>query len=41
MIRKRCEEKVTKSVDVGALNLWGHFKDGVLEACVEVCGNKK
>ena len=27
-IRKRFEEKVTKLVDVGVPNLWGHFKDG-------------
>ena len=29
-IRKCLDEKVTKLVDVGASNLWGHFKDGVL-----------
>ena len=40
-IRKRFEEKVTKFVDVGATNLWGHFKDGVLKACNEVCGRKR
>ena len=28
-IRMRFEEKVTKLVDGGAPNLWGHFKDGV------------
>ena len=39
-IRKRFEEKVIKLVDVGAPNLWGHFKDGSLMACVEVCGKK-
>ena len=22
-------------------NLWGHFKDGVLRACDEVCGKKR
>ena len=37
-IRKRFDEKVTKLVDVGASNLWGHFKDGILGACDEVCG---
>ena len=36
----RFEEKVTKLVDVGVPNLWGHFKDGVLVACDEVCGKK-
>ena len=40
-IRKRFEEKVTKLVDVGAPNLWGHFKDGVLKACDEVGGKKR
>ena len=29
-IRKRFEEKVIKLFDVGAPNLWGHFRDGVL-----------
>ena len=38
-IRKRFEEKVTKLVD-GVPNLWGHFNDGVLEACDDVCGKK-
>ena len=27
-------------VDVGAANLWGHFKDWILGACNEVCGKK-
>ena len=27
-------------VDVGAPNLWGHIKNGVLKACDEVCGKK-
>ena len=40
-IRKRFEEKIIKLVDVGASNLWGHFKDGVLCACDEVCGWKR
>ena len=40
-IRKRFEEKVTELIDVGAPNLWGHFKDGVLEACHEVCVKKR
>ena len=29
-IKKQFEEKVFELVDVGAPNLWGHFKDGVL-----------
>ena len=36
-IRKQFEEKVTELDDVGALNLWGHFKDGVSN----VCGKKR
>ena len=40
-IRKQFEEKVTKLVDVGAPNLCGYFKDGVLEACHDVCGKKR
>ena len=36
----RFEERVIKLVDVGAPNLCRHFKDGVLEACDEVCGKK-
>ena len=40
-IRKRFEEKVIKLVDVAVPNLWGHFKDGVLKACDEVCGKKR
>ena len=40
-IKQRFEEKGTKLVDVGAPNLWGHFKDGVLKACDVVCGKKR
>ena len=29
------------SVDVGAPDLWGHFKDEVLKACDEVCWKKR
>ena len=39
-IRKVFEEKVIILVDVGAQNLWGHFKGGVLMACDEVSGKK-
>ena len=28
-------------VDVGARNLWGHFKDVVLQACGEMFGKKR
>ena len=40
-ISKLFNEKVTELVDVGAPNLWGHFKDGILRACDEVCGKKR
>ena len=40
MIWKRLEEKVIKLVNVGLSNLCGHFKDGVLKACDEVCGKR-
>ena len=40
-IRKTFKEKVIRLVDVGAPNLWGHFRDGVLKAYDEVCGKKK
>ena len=40
-ISMRFEEKVSKLVEVGVDNLWGHFKDGVLEACDEVCGKTR
>ena len=33
--------KKSQLVDVGVTSLLGHFKDGVLEACDEVCGNKR
>ena len=39
-IRMRSDEKVIKVVDVGAPNLWGHFKDWILEICDEVSGKK-
>ena len=39
-IRKLFEEKVIKLVDVGVTSLWRHFKNGVIQACDEVCGKK-
>ena len=39
--KKRIEEKEIKLVDVGAPNLWGHIKDGIIKACDEVCGKKR
>ena len=40
-IRKRFGKKVTVLVDVGAPNLYGHFKDGVLKVCDEICWMKR
>ena len=40
VFRLQFGEKVIKLVDIRAPNLWGHFKNGVLKACVEVCGKK-
>ena len=40
-ISKRFDENVTELVDVGAPNLRGHFKDGILRAFDEVCGKKR
>ena len=40
-VKIRKQEKVIKLVDIGAPNLWGHFKDVVLMACDEVCGMKR
>ena len=34
-------KKVIELVDVGAPNLWGHFKDGVINACDGVCLKKR
>ena len=40
-IWKRLVEQATGLVDVGAPNLWGHFKDGGLKACDEMCEKKR
>ena len=40
-IRKRFKEKVIELIDVGALNLFGYFKDGILKAWCLVCGKKR
>ena len=40
-IRKQFEEKVAKLVDVGAPNLWGHFKDCVLKALMRCVGRRE
>ena len=40
-IRKRFKEKVIKLVDVGVQNLWGYFKDVILEPYDDVCAKKR
>ena len=36
-IRKQFEGKVIVLVDIVVVNLWGHFKDGVLRASDKTC----
>ena len=38
---KQFEEEVTELFDFGAPNLWGHFKDGVIRVCDEVCVKRR
>ena len=40
-IMKRLEEKVIYFADVRAPNMWGHYKNGDLKACHEVCEKKR
>jgi len=35
------EERARELIDVDARNLWKSFKDGLLQACDEVCGKKR
>ena len=35
--RKKFKNKVKELLNTKAKNLWGSFKDGVLEACEELC----
>jgi len=39
-MREKFEEKSEELVDVNAKNLWKSFRDGLLQACDEVCGRK-
>ena len=39
-IRKQLQEKTIQLVDVGAPNMWGHFKGGIIGACDEVWWKK-
>ena len=40
-IRNRFKEKVIELADIGISKLCEHFKDGVLEACDEMCDRKR
>jgi len=39
--RVNFEERARELIDVDARNLWKSFKDGLLQACDEVCGKKR
>ena len=39
--RKKFKDEVKELINTGAKNLWGLFRDGVLEACEEFCGKRK
>ena len=40
-IKARFQERVKELINVNAPNLWNIFKNGMLQACDEVCGKKK
>ena len=40
-IRENFKDKVKELVNNEASNMWGSFKNGVLEACKELCGKRK
>jgi len=35
------EERARELIDIDARDLWKSFKDGLLQACDEVCGKKR
>ena len=39
--RRRWKERVTELVNTEAQDLWKSFKNGILQACDEVCGKKR
>ena len=41
VITKKFEERVVKLVDTDSMDLWGSYKNGVLQACDEMCGKRK
>ena len=40
-IKEKFEEKVVELVDTDSMDLWGSSKNGVLQACDELCGKTK
>ena len=39
--REKFKDKVKELVNTEAKDLWSSLKDGILEACEELCGRKK
>ena len=39
--KKKLKEKVKKLINTEAKNLWGSFKDEILEACEKFCRKRK
>ena len=40
-LKTRFQERIKELVDVDAPNLWNTFRNSMLEACDEVCENRK
>ena len=40
-IKEKFEERVVESVDTDLMDLWGSYKNGVLQVCDELCGKTK
>ena len=39
--KEKFEEKVVELVDTDSMDLWGSYKNEVLQACEELCGKTK
>ena len=37
-IKEKLEERVVEFVDTDSMDLWGSYKNGVLQVCDELCG---
>ena len=37
-IKEKFEEREVELVDTDSMDLWGSYKNGVLQACDELCG---